>query len=168
MCEHCDLLRSARHRSGSSSTTPNPPLVSPRLCGAYSNPDDTSSHDLACSSCVVYALLHYNTFRIRWNSIQVARPPTTPTQVHRSIHSPTSGQGLSSSQQHRRTTMPPTPTPSPCHTSRPTTNFTLPPHITQEMDTFIQAAPNAHNSNTVHLPHPTMSFLLSHVRAIRQ
>ena len=72
MCEHCTLLRSHKHRNG--------PILA--------NQNNTVSTPQPCPVCIIYALLHRNTFLQRWNDITATAPPASPLQTHRSVHHP--------------------------------------------------------------------------------
>lgn len=66
ICEHCDLLR---HVHTKSSTNDCPVCASP-------------------PACLIYALIHQNTFAQRWSEIQLEIQTTPTAQIHTSLNSP--------------------------------------------------------------------------------
>ena len=107
MCDQCAPLRSHKHRH-------SPALANHSVCGACNLTSDTINTPHPCPACIVYALLHQNTFLTRWDDIITTAPPASPLQAHRSIHHPT-----------------PPPSALPINPNRPPTPTTPlpPPHF---------------------------------------
>ena len=92
--------------------------------------DNTSPHTV-CPGCIVYALLHQNTFLQRWHDIQGTRRPTPPLQQHHYILSPAPALGLDISCHLGGTPIPPTPSPTP--PPRQVIGLTFHPHADNEI-----------------------------------
>ena len=156
MSEHCPLLRTARTQ-----TTSTPiPL---RQCHACALPMDDIPPHTVCPGCIIYTLLHQNTFLQRWYDIQDTLRPTPPLQQHHSIHSPTSVLVPGSSCHLDGAPIPPMPFPTP--PPRQVIDLTLHPHATNEI-AAVFARSTAANSAQVHLSHPHIPITIGHLRRL--
>ena len=76
MCEYCYLIRYV--------LTKSPTNDCPTCASPY--PDDGIPSTYA--SCIIFALIHQNTFAERWNDIQNSLTPTQQQQLHPSLNNP--------------------------------------------------------------------------------
>ena len=152
-CEYCTLLRSHRHRHG-------PISANHSVCGACDLPSDTTSTPRVCPACIVYTLLHKNTFFQWWNDIQTTAPPATPLQAHRSLHHPTPAPSAMST--HPRRPLAYT-TPLTRHVFHSLIDLTFTIITINAIEVVLPADIPTHTTVHVHIAHPTMSLTLGHL-----
>ena len=146
MCEHCPLLRTVR--------TTAPALAKPlRQCPACALPMDITQPHTVCPGCLVYALLHQNTFIQRWHDIHDTLRPTPPIQQHQSIHTPnpSSVQGASCHLDGSPIPTMPVPTRHPRHVL----DLTIHQHDNNEIAAVLARSTTTNNTQ-VHISHPHM------------
>ena len=157
MCDHCTLLRSHKLRHG-------PILANHSVCGACALPSDSISTPQPCPACIVYALLHQNTFLKRWNDITTTAPPASPLQAHRSVYHPTSAPSTMSIHSRRPPAM---NTPVPRHVSQPLIDLTLTVHTIAAIEAVLPVDKLTRTTAHIHIAHPIMPLNLGHLSNLR-
>ena len=140
MCKYCDLLRHVLTQS------------SRNACSSCASPYTGTEHPIIYSGCVVYALIHQNTFSQRWNEIQLIVTAIPSVQTHPSINSshsieetiPPRRQGI------LRFSSLATTTDSPQPLTRMTVNLITPPYTLEEIRQILTATPTSHQYTNVH------------------
>ena len=157
MRDQCAPLRSHKHRHC-------PTLANHSVCGACNLTSDTIPTPHPCSTCIVYALLHQNTFLKRWDDITATAPPASPLQAHRSIHHPTPTPYALPIHMHHS---PATTTPLLRHVSQPLIDLTLTAHTIAAIEAVLPVdnptLPTAH----IHITHPTIPLTIGQLRHLR-
>ena len=156
MCEHCALLQ---HIITKSSTDDCPACASPHT-------DDGSPS--TCAGCVIFALIHHNTFAERWIEIQYDLAPAQPTQLHPSLNSqqhdltasPTNQQDASSLSLAK----PETYSTSPV--LRIAINLVLSSHTKQAVQQVLAVNPSLPLCTTVHISHPALPLTMKNLHSL--
>ena len=145
MCEYCDQLQRALTAS---------PVTA---CPACARPLSATDTPHTCARCVLYTLIHQNTFAHRWNDIQTVLTTTRHLQIHASLNTP----------QPVKHTAPPCDkeepsvsviTPITANTrTHPTmsVDLALTSHALEAIQQFMTATPATNHCNTAHISHPT-------------
>ena len=156
MCEHCALLR---HVITKSSTND---------CPACASPHTDDGIPSTCAGCIIFALIHQNTFAERWTALQHNLAPAPPSQLHPSLNSPqydliaspTTQQDASSLARvkpHQDSTSP---------VLRTTINLLLSSHTQQAVQQVLAANPSSPLSTTVHIFHPTIPLTMNNLYSL--
>ena len=156
MCEYCDQLQRA--------LTPSPVTACP-VCARPLSATDTPH---TCARCILYALIHQNTFAQRWNEIQQILTTTRPQQIHPSLNDP----------QPVRHTTPPRPKDTPSDsttasntvntqtTTRMVINLALTTHTLQAIQQILIATPASRLCTTTHISHPTLPLSMTQLHKL--
>ena len=157
MCEYCDLLQPVIRKSP---TNDSPACALPL----------TDAHTLfACSICILYALIHQNTFAQRWTTVQTTVPTTRNVQIHASLHSP---QRMECATPPRKRGIPiqsdiPIATVNTPPSTHMSVNLTLTETTRGTISQILTMQPATHRCTRVHIPHPVMPITTGHLVKIQ-
>ena len=154
MCEYCDQLKYV-------------PTQSPATaCPVYAKPNsDTPS---TCSDCVLYALIHQNTFVQRWNDVQTSLTTTRRQQIHPSLNYPQPVEHTTPPHDKGR------PGVSVLATDTNTTqtwpnmfiNLALTTHTLGGIRQVLMTTPASRLCTTTHISHPTLTLTMTHLHKL--
>ena len=151
MCEYCDQLQRV--------LTPSPVTA----CPACARPLSATDKPHTCSRCVLYALIHQNTFAQRWDDIQLMITTPRPQQIHASLNTPqpvTHKAPLPVHENPSVSSIPPNTITTRQHPIM-VVDLALTSHTTEAIQQFITAHPAAHRCTTTHISHPTWPLTLT-------
>ena len=156
MCEHCALLR---HVITKSSTN---------ACPACASPHSDDGIPSTCTGCVIFAIIHQNTFAERSTELQHNLAPAQPSQLHPSLNSPQPGHRASPAQTYGASTesSPVLQPASPASVIRHCTNIVLPLHTHTEIRQVLTSNPSSPKCTNIHLDHPTMPLPMKNLHSL--
>ena len=158
MCIYCNLLQHVLIKS---------PIND---CSACASPHTGIETQVECSACVVYALIHPNTFAQRLNEIQMTVIPIPYAQIHISINIAHLWETATPSQRQRtphvfildpRTDATPIP-------NRMTVNLVLTQHTLEEIHQVVTSIPDSNECSTVYIHHPILSITMKHLHTLQR
>ena len=156
MCEHCALLRHVITK------------LSTDDCPACASPYTDNGSPSTCASCIIFALIHQNTFVERWNDMQHGLAPDRSSQLHPSLNSPQPDHSVSPAQTYGAS---PESTnvlqlASSASVIRHCTNLVLSPHTHIEIQTVQTSNPSSPLCTKIHLDYPTIPLMVKNLHSL--
>ena len=145
MCEYCDQLKHVLTQS---------PVTA---CPARARPFFATDTPHTCSRCLLYALIHQNTFAQRWNDIQHMLTTTRPQQLHASLNTPQPVKHTSPPQDKEDPSVSDIPPKTATTRTHPTmiVDLAISSHTLEAIQQFMTATP------AMHISHPTWPLTLT-------
>ena len=155
MCEYCAQLK---HVLTQSSVT---------ACQEFSRPLSATDKPHTCSRCVLYALIHQNTFAHRWDDIQHMLTTTRPQQIHASLNTPPPKHTAPPHDKGEASisAVPPTTTTARTHPTM-IVELALTSHTHEAIQQILKATPAANHCTTTHIPHPTWPLTMTQLHSL--
>ena len=154
MCEYCDQLQRV--------LTPSPVTA----CPACARPLSAIAKPHTCSRCVLYALIHQNTFAQRWDDIQHMITTTRPQQIHASLNTPQPVPHTAPPRAKEEASVSAVPPITDVTPPRPQfrVHLAITSHSLAAITQVLAAVPTKNHCTTLHLSHPTLPLTLTHVQ----
>ena len=156
MCEYCDQLTHV--------LTPSPVTA----CPACTKPLSDTDTPHTCSRCVLYALIHQNTFAQRWSDIQTSHTPIRPQQIHASLNTPQPVKHITPPSDKGKPRVNVLPNTTAVIRTRPNIhlNLALTQHTLQAIQQVLTATPATRTCTTTHISHPPLTLTMTHLHKL--
>ena len=158
MCEYCDQLKHVLTQS---------PVTA---CPACARPLSATDTPHTCSSCVLYTLIHQNTFAQRWSDIQTPLTTTRHQQLHPSLNSPPPVKHTTPPSDNGKPSGAILPIPTDITRTQPNmlVNLALPTHTLAAIQQVLTATPISHQCTTTHVFHSTLPLTMTQVHSFNR
>ena len=156
MCEYCDLLHQVIRKSPTND------------CPACAMPH-TDANDLStCLLCVLYALVHQNTFDQRWNDIQTSLTATRQQKVHSSLIYPKPVKNATPPRDKGRPSVLVLATKTDTTQTRTNIviNLTLTARTLGAIQQILRAIPTTNQCTIKHISHPALTLTMTQLHSL--